>query len=487
MAELGHVAELLARARNTPALTRKPVRLAQWWLLFVIAVVGFVTGIMGFVAALQQPQSQSIALALIAIVAMIISTHIIRIWRVPKVPPWRVRWHITLDDTAMPRLIAAAQPSVWRVRLGRVVRVLDFVAWVCMAMALIAAAIIVFVFAVMGFLDGLKDGIDAFDITLAVGFVGPLMSIHSGISRWQARSDGARQRMRSFTETVRNSLGAHNNVYALIRESTNGLLRGGASSIVSTSVFAVATTAVLTATVSGVSLAFIHEVPRSVVATGRVIPIPLVVARLAGPEGIAVGLRGDIIIACSDDMRADTGAVDDACRVAIAQVDPACAAWDGQELPEACAARIAEVVGENAAIVHKKPRTPPDGRKPTPLTTLLPTPLNQIAIASPSVTSVPSLEPSMTASETASETATHTRTATPSWTRSPIPSDTATETAADTLTSTSTETVMPTPTETETLTLTASQVRPPRRTATVGFTPTVTNMWTPTPEETPTP
>ena len=367
------VDSLIAHTHTAPMHSRKRQRLARWWFFFVVAIVSFMTGVAGFIDAVQKERTQLAAVALMVLVIVVVVVRTYLAHRVHPVTTWQPLSHVRPAADWPTTLVHTARLSRWQIWMGRCVRILDFVVWVVMALVLVCAAAIIFTFSAFGLYDGLVAGIDIFDVVLVMGLVGPFMSVRSGIARWRARRDGSRQRMNSFTETLRNALGAINNFFNASLNSTAGVIRSGVSSVsssLSASVVSVTTTAALTATVAGVGLATIDVAPRSIIATGRVVPIPMEVAMLAGEDGRNVGLRGDILLGCMDDILASNEDNSDIpCQKAVHQVGGVCATWDGKHMPTGCEDKIFALLPEIQQLVQRDdnrrpPSMPEDQSKP---------------------------------------------------------------------------------------------------------------------------
>lgn len=354
---------LIVNAQAVPARSGKRQRLLRWWFFFAVALVSFATGIAGFVGALQHARTQLASLLLLVLVAVLVVVRTYLMRRPAPVVRWQPLSHVQPQRTWVSTLVRDAHPSRWRVLWGRSLRIADFLLWMVMAVILIGAAATIFVFSAFGLYDGLMGGLDYFDIVLLMGLVGPFMSVRSGIARWRARRDGSRKRLNSFTETLRNTLGAINNFFNTTLDSTAGIVRAGVTSVtstVSTSVVTVTTTAALSATVAGVGLAAVDVAPRSIIATGRVLPLPMEVASLAGEDGRDVGLRGEILLGCMDDILSmNEDNADIPCQKAVHQVGGVCATWDGKHMPTGCDDKIFALLPEIQALVQNNDRRPP--------------------------------------------------------------------------------------------------------------------------------
>ncbi len=361
---------LIAHTQTAPMYSGKRQRLARWWFFFVVAIVSFVTGVAGFIDAVQKERTQFAAVALMVLVIVVVVVRTYLAHRVQPVTTWQPLSHVRPAADWPTTLVHTARLSRRQIWMGRCVRILDFVVWVVMALVLVCAAAIIFTFSAFGLYDGLVAGIDIFDVVLVMGLVGPFMSVRSGIARWRARRDGSRQRMNSFTETLRNALGAINNFFNASLNSTAGVIRSGVSSVsssVSASVVSVTTTAALTATVAGVGLATIDVAPRSIIATGRVVPIPMEVAMLAGEDGRDVGLRGEFLLSCMDDLARGKENTDQPCQNAVHKMGGACATFDGNIMPPACEQIIFALVPEIAVLVNEpQTQSPTDAREQPP-------------------------------------------------------------------------------------------------------------------------
>ncbi len=354
---------LIVQAQAVPARSGKRQRMLRWWFFFAVAMVSFATGIAAFIGAVQKERTQLAASILLGLVVVLVVVRIYLMRRPAPVVRWQPLSYVQPQRAWVMSLVHTAHPSRWHVLWGRSIRIVDFLVWVLMAIVLVCAAATIFTFSAFGLYDGLVAGLDYFDIVLLMGLVGPYMSVRSGIDRWRARRDGSRKRLNSFTETLRNALGAINNFFNTTLDSTAGVVRAGVTSVtssVSTSVVTVTTTAALSATVAGVGLAAVDVAPRSIVATGRVLPLPMEVASLAGEDGRDVGLRGDILLGCMDDiLAANQDDADVPCQKAVQQVGGVCATWDGKHMPNGCEAKIFALLPEIQALVQNN-----DNRRP---------------------------------------------------------------------------------------------------------------------------
>ena len=364
---------LIVQAQAVPARSHKRQRQLRWWFFFVVALVSFATGIAGFVGAVQQERTQLAAFLLLVLVVVLVVVRIFLMRRPAPVVRWQPLSYVQPQRTWVASLVHDAHQSRWRVLWGRSIRIIDFMLWVLMAVVLVSAAGTIFTFSAFGLYDGLVAGIDIFDVVLVIGLVGPFMSVRSGIARWRARRDGSRKRLNSFTETLRNALGAINNFFNTTLDSTAGIVRAGVTNVtstVSTSIVTVTTTAALSATVAGVGLAAVDVAPRSIIATGRVLPLPMEVATLAGDEGRDVGLRGEILLNCMDDILASNEDNSDIpCQKAVHQVGGVCATWDGKHMPTGCEDKIFALLPEIQQLVQRDdnrrpPSMPEDRSKP---------------------------------------------------------------------------------------------------------------------------
>ncbi|MCE2850769.1 MAG: hypothetical protein ACK5C8_12560 [Roseiflexaceae bacterium] len=358
---------LIGYVQKAPAHSGKRQRHIRWWFFFAVALVSFATGVAGFIGALQTERTRIASILLFVFVVVLIIIRII----VMRRPAPLLRWHplsmVQPQASWLTTLMHAAHTTRWQQLVGRGIRIGDFVMWVLMALVLVAAAGIIFTFSAFGLYDGLKTGLDYFDVVLFMGLVGPFMSVRSGIARWRARRDGSRKRLNSFTETLRNALGAVNNFFHTTLDSTAGMVRAGVTNVtstVSTSVVSLTTTAALATTVAGVGLAAVDVAPRSIIATGRVVPLPMEVALLAGEDGRNVGLRGEILLNCMDDIMSDTDRSDAPCQNAVHQVSELCAQWNGKDMPPGCEANIFALLPEIQPLVQNGENNDPRDNRP---------------------------------------------------------------------------------------------------------------------------
>ena len=359
------VDELVSHVATVPSQSAVVTRRMQWWALFAVAVVSFVTGIAGFVDALRQADTQLIAVVLLGVVGIIVVVRMVLARRVVPVSAWQPTSQLNVDSTWYQQVMHQAQLTVWQIWLGKSVRLLDYLAWVLLAIILVLSASTIFIFSAFGLYEGIRTGIDILDVVLVMGLVGPFTSIRSGIAKWRSRRKGARQRVNTLSETVRNAVGALNNLWSSVSESTAGVIRNGLTSVGS-SVATTATTVAVGVTVTGLGLAAVSVAPMAVIATGRVVPIPPVVASIAGAEGRAVGLRGAIIYGCMDDIVAgNEDHSDSACQAAVHQIGGVCATWDGQHMPPACEQQIFQLLPEIQAIINNNDRNTPHNSPPS--------------------------------------------------------------------------------------------------------------------------
>jgi hypothetical protein len=413
------VAALLAQVQALSVRVQKPFRTARWWLFFAVAVVSMVTGILGGVSALQRVDTQPIALGiLLCALTVVVLRILLRRKGAAVTPLWHPHRSLALPPTASARVVATAHVPQWHIWMSRWVRYVDFLLWVLMAGVLVCAASVLCVFSLFGLWDGLQSGVDISDVVLVMGVVGPVLSVRSGVSRWQARHQGSRQRMQSCMETLRNALAALNNAFRMVRETTTTVARVGANTMAS-GVVAVTTTAAMTAAVAGVGYVAFDTAPRAIIATGKVVPLPMEVALLAGESGVEVGLRGTIVLSCMNDfIDADSDGADMACQQAVRQVDESCATWDGREMPPSCEQRIVQLMPEIKNMVsHESPAVGPERARPNnqPLS-----PLNTPNPATPVPTTMPTIgdtaSPTMVATVVPSSTPLPTQTEPPQYT-----------------------------------------------------------------------
>ena len=208
---------LIVHAQASPGLSGKRQRSARWWFFFAVALVSFATGIASFVGAIQNERTQLAAFLLLVLVVVLVVVRTYLIRRPTPVVRWQPLSFVQPQRSWVATLVHDASPSRWHVVRGRSMRIVDFVLWVLMAVVLIAAAATIFTFSAFGLYDGLVTGLDYFDVVLLMGLVGPFMSVRSGIARWRARREGSRKRLNSFTETLRNALGAINTFFKIGR------------------------------------------------------------------------------------------------------------------------------------------------------------------------------------------------------------------------------------------------------------------------------
>jgi len=359
---------LVSHVATLPPQSAVVTRRMQWWALCAVAVVSFVTGIAGFVDALRQADTQLIAVVLLGLVGFVVVVRMILARRVVTVSTWQPKSQLNVDSTWYQQVVQQSQLAVWQIWLGKGVRLLDYLAWVLLAIILVLSASTIFVFSAFGLYEGIRTGVDILDVVLVMGLVGPFNSVRSGIAKWRNRRNGSRQRVNTLSETVRNAVGALNNFWNSVSESTAGVVRTGLTTV-SSSVAATATSVAIGITITGVGLAAVSVTPNAVIATGRVVPIPPIVASIAGPAGRDVGVRGAIIYGCMDDIVAGAkGNADQSCQSAVHQVGSVCDKWDGHNMPVACEQQIFTLLPEIQALVgsnNDKPRGPPPDQNST--------------------------------------------------------------------------------------------------------------------------
>lgn len=140
------VDELVSHVSTVPSQSAVVTRRMQWWALFVVAVVSFVTGIAGFVDALRQADTQLIAVVLLGVVGIIVVVRMVLARRVVPVSAWQPTSQLNVDSTWYQQVMHQAQLTVWQIWLGKSVRLLDYLAWVLLAIILVLSASTIFIF-----------------------------------------------------------------------------------------------------------------------------------------------------------------------------------------------------------------------------------------------------------------------------------------------------------------------------------------------------
>ena len=361
------VDSLLAQIPHAPARSAILKRKAQWWVFLVAAGISFVTGLMGFIEAFQQPDKQLVAGVLLAIVIALLAIRIIRTKRrrtrhiahvIPHMP-------IIIAPTVARQLMPQSRLSDRQKLIGRSIRIIDNIAWVLLAVVLTIGAGAIFVLSAFGLYEAIRTELSIFDVVLFIGLVRPLSAVRSGIKNWLLKSAGARRRINTLSESLHYVIEAVNHFIEKLSESTTEVLRASTTAVsrVGGSVATTASTVALSVTVSGMGLASAHVAPSAVIATGHVIPLPPVIANMAGPAGHEVAMRGAVFYGCMGNiLDSSQHTADENCQKAVQQSNDSCAGWQGGPLPPECAQAINHVLPQAVENIQSTlPPPPVDG------------------------------------------------------------------------------------------------------------------------------
>ena len=380
------VDSLLSQIPHAPARSAILKRKAQWWVFLVAAGISFVTGLMGFIEAFQQPDKQLVAGVLLAIVIALLAIRIIRTKRrrtrhiahvIPHMP-------IIIAPTVARQLMPQSRLSDRQKLIGRSIRIIDNIAWVLLAVVLTIGAGAIFVLSAFGLYEAIRTELSIFDVVLFIGLVRPLSAVRSGIKNWLLKSAGARRRINTLSESLHYVIEAVNHFIEKLSESTTEVLRASTTAVsrVGGSMATTASTVVLSVTVSGMGLASAHVAPSAVIATGQVIPLPPVIANMAGPAGHDVAMRGAVFYGCMGNiLDSSQHTADESCQKAVQQSNDSCAGWQGGPLPPECAQAIIQVLPQAVENIQSTLPPPPiDGANsgnPPPADPNQPLPNNQ--------------------------------------------------------------------------------------------------------------
>jgi hypothetical protein len=377
---------LLAQIPHASAQSAILKRKAQWWVFLVAAGISFITGLMGFIEAFQQPDKQLVAGVLLAIVIALLAIRIIRTRRrrtrhIVHVIP---HMSIIIAPTLARQLTPQSRLSDRQKLIGRSIRIIDNIAWVLLAVVLTIGAAAIFVLSAFGLYEAIRTELSIFDVVLFIGLVRPLSAVRSGIKNWLLKSAGARRRINTLSESLHYVIESANHFIEKLSESTTEVLRASTTAVsrVGGSMATTASAVALSVTVSGMGLASAHVAPSAVIATGQVIPLPPVIANMAGPAGREVAMRGAVFYGCMGNiLDSNQHTANEDCQQAVQQANDSCAGWQGGPLPPECAQAINQVLPQAVERIEGTvPQPPPvDGvnGNPPPADPNQPLPNNQ--------------------------------------------------------------------------------------------------------------
>jgi hypothetical protein len=358
---------LLAQLPHAPVQSAILKRKAQWWVFLVAAGISFVTGLMGFIEAFQQPDKQLVAGVLLAIVIVLLAIRMFRAKRrrhkhITHVPPHAA---IVIVQQLSQQLTTQSRLSARQIMIGRSVRVIDNIAWVLLAVVLTIGAGAIFVLSAFGLYEAIRTELSIFDVVLLIGLVRPLSAVRSGVKNWLLKSAGARRRINTLSESLHYVIESANQFIEKLGESTTEVLRASTTAVsrVGGSMATTASTVALSVTVSGMGLASAHVAPSAVIATGQVIPLPPVIANMAGPAGHEVAMRGAVFYGCMGNiLDSNQHTANEDCQQAVQQANDSCAGWQGGPLPPECAQAITQVLPQAVENIQSTlPPPPVDG------------------------------------------------------------------------------------------------------------------------------
>ncbi len=367
---------LLAQLPQALAQSSIWKRKAQSSIFLVATGISFVTAIVGFVDAFQHPEKQIVAIGLLAVVIVIVAIQLIRANIVRRKQHQIV--HITpitaimIDAELQQQLTHQSQLSARQIWFGRCVRIIDNIGWVLLAIVLILTAGAVFVFSIFGIYEAIRTEVSIFDVVLLMGLVRPLHSTLNGIKKLQQKKIGTRRRMGTFSKSLHYGIESVNHFIERLHLSTTEVLRTGTAVVshVGGSIATTASTVALSVTVSGMGLASAHVAPSAVIATGEVIPLPPVIANMAGPAGHDVAVRGAVFYGCMGNILDGNQPANENCQQAVQQANDSCVGWRGGPLPPECAQAINHVLPQAVerieAPVPQPPAEGPNGNNPPP-------------------------------------------------------------------------------------------------------------------------
>ena len=340
-------AQLLAAMQQTTVRSWRWWRQLKWFVVLVAGITGVASGGYGLYELIGTPTGRTqtvVVLGLAAVGAVL--------WRVTR--RWRMRIAPPLHPLTPPApawnahtVLARAQVSRWQRAWRWLLHRSDRIAWILLAVVLLAAAVIVTVLSVFATYDALMSGVDVTDLIWIFGLLGPIASVLNGWQQWQQRRAQNRQRAQALSASVRNAITAWNMAWEQVRTWQTGWLAPGGA------VSAVVVTVAASAAIVGVGNAFVVQTPAALLVTGRVVPLPPELLAAIGGTTSPAYLRSTIISACVDDVLRNQGASFDAtCVQTIQQVDAACASFDGERMVLACAEAVITVIPELQPLVN---------------------------------------------------------------------------------------------------------------------------------------
>jgi len=351
-------------------------RKARSWVFLIATVISFVTAVFGFVDAFQHPEKQIFAIGLLAVVIVILVIQLIRANIVRRKQHQIV--HITpitsimIDAQLQQQLTHQSPLSARQIWIRRCVRIIDNIGWVLLAMVLTLAAGAVFVFSLFGLYEAIRTEVSIFDVVMIIGLVRPLNSTLNGIKKLQQKTIGTRRRLGTFSKSLHYMIESVNHFIHRLHLSTAEIIRTGTAAVshVGGGIATTASTVALSVTVSGMGLASAQVAPSAVIATGQVIPLPPVIANVAGPAGHDVAVRGAVFYGCMGNILDSNQPANENCQQAVQQANDDCAGWQGGPLPPACAQAINQVLPQAVerieAPVPQPPVEGPNGENPPP-------------------------------------------------------------------------------------------------------------------------
>lgn len=370
------VAAVLAQLPQASAPSSIWKRKARSWVFLIATVISFVTAVFGFVDAFQHPEKQIFAIGLLAVVIVILVIQLIRANIVRRKQHQIV--HITpitsimIDAQLQQQLTHQSPLSARQIWIRRCVRIIDNIGWVLLAMVLTLAAGAVFVFSLFGLYEAIRTEVSIFDVVMIIGLVRPLNSTLNGIKKLQQKTIGTRRRLGTFSKSLHYMIESVNHFIHRLHLSTAEIIRTGTAAVshVGGGIATTASTVALSVTVSGMGLASAQVAPSAVIATGQVIPLPPVIANVAGPAGHDVAVRGAVFYGCMGNILDSNQPANENCQQAVQQANDDCAGWQGGPLPPACAQAINQVLPQAVerieAPVPQPPVEGPNGENPPP-------------------------------------------------------------------------------------------------------------------------
>ena len=344
-------------------------RKARSWVFLIATVISFVTAVFGFVDAFQHPEKQIFAIGLLAVVIVILVIQLIRANIVRRKQHQIV--HITpitsimIDAELQQQLTHQSPLSARQIWVRRCVRIIDNIGWVLLAMVLTLAAGAVFVFSLFGLYEAIRTEVSIFDVVMIIGLVRPLNSTLNGIKKLQQKTIGTRRRIGTFSKSLHYMIESVNHFIQRLHLSTAEIVRTSTAAVshVGGSIATTASTVALSVTVSGMGLASAQVAPSAVIATGQVIPLPPVIANVAGPAGHDVAVRGAVFYGCMGNiLDGNQQSADENCQQAVQQANDSCAGWQGGPLPPECAQAINQVLPQAVERIEGTvPQPPADG------------------------------------------------------------------------------------------------------------------------------